>query len=61
MTTIRAIALVLLTGGKDKLPAADIQRYADILGVTTRSIYRYLDKVAYAKMLISQAGKPEKQ
>lgn len=53
MTTVRAIALALLTEGKDKIPTADIQRYAKELGVTTRSIYRYLDKITYAKILIS--------
>jgi predicted transcriptional regulator YheO len=51
-TTERAIALALMTKGEDKIPRNDIRRYAEALGVTERSIYRYLDKIARAKFMI---------
>lgn len=52
MTTERAIALALATGGRDKLTTDEIEQYAQALDVTTRSIYRYLDKIGRAKFLL---------
>lgn len=52
MTTERCIALALLCGGRDKLTRSEILQYANTLGVTTRSVYRYLEKIAKAKFLI---------
>lgn len=52
MTTERCIALSLLTGGRERLKKAEIEQYAKTLGVTTRSVYRYLEKIARAKFLI---------
>lgn len=52
VSTERAIALALLTQGADRLTAPEIQRYAELLGVSTRQIYRYLDKIGKAKFLL---------
>lgn len=54
MVTENAIAVCLMTGGKDKISTEEIQKYAELLGVTTRSIYRYLDKIGRAKFIIKQ-------
>lgn len=54
MSTEKCIALALLTGGRDKLTSEEIARYAEIIEVTTRTIYRYLDKIGRAKFLIAK-------
>lgn len=54
MSTEKNLALCLLVNGKDKLTAADICFYSDLLNVSTRSIYRYLEKIARAKFLVKK-------
>ena len=53
MTTERCVALALLTKGA-KPTKEEIAKYADALGVTIRSVYRYLDKIERAKFLIKE-------
>ena len=52
MTTERAIATVLITGGRTDISRAEIRSIAERLEVTERSVYRYLDKIDKAKFLI---------
>lgn len=52
MSTEKALALCMLLGGRDKLTTPEITRYAALLGVSTRQIYRYLEKIAKAKFYI---------
>ena len=52
MSTTKAIVICLLLGGRDKLSTPEITRYAALLGVSTRQIYRYLAKIAEAKFYI---------
>ena len=57
MSTTKAIALCLLLDGRDKLTTPEITRYAALLGVSTRQIYRYLAKIAEAKFYIKDLKK----
>lgn len=52
MTTERAIATALITGGRTDISRAEIRSIAERLEVTERSVYRYLDKIDKAKFLI---------
>lgn len=56
MTTERCVALALLTKGA-KPTKEEMARYAEALGVTKRSVYRYLDKIERAKFLIKEITK----
>lgn len=51
-SSIRCIALALMLNGDENPSTAEIDRLSRVLGVTTRSIYRYLDKIGRAKFLI---------
>lgn len=51
MTTERAIATALITGGR-KVSREEIRSIAERLEVTERTVYRYLDKIDRAKFLI---------
>ena len=53
--TTRCLALCIMAQGRDKIPADEIEHYANLFGVTTRSIYRYLDKIGQAKFYIKDA------
>lgn len=52
MTTERAIATVLITGGRTDISRTEIRSIAERLEVTERSVYRYLEKIDKAKFLI---------
>lgn len=58
--TTRCVALALLLGGRDKLKREEVELYAKTLGVTTRSVYRYLEKIAMAKFLIKDIQNNDK-
>ena len=51
-SSVRCIALAILLNGNDNPDTIEIQRLSLVLGVTTRSIYRYLDKIGKAKFYI---------
>lgn len=51
-STTKCIAFMLLSEGAEKLSRAQITEYAQRLGVTTRTIYRYMDKIWKAKFYL---------
>lgn len=58
MVTERCLALALMTGGAG-FGKGDVKRYAKILGVMPRSVYRYQDKIERAKFMIRDYHYPD--
>lgn len=52
--TDRAIVVCLLLGGRDTLPRKEILQVAELMGVTERTVYRYLEHIGKAKFILKQ-------
>ena len=42
---------MMMDGDLDRVTAQDIRRMADVLGVTERSVYRYIDTLGRAEFI----------
>lgn len=53
MTSVeRCVALAIYLNGRMKMDRDEIERIAGLFGITTRSIYRYLNTIGRAMFLL---------